>query len=149
MDWGQYTCCFWTMRRGAEPAIGSAQGTRYVTDMAGRKVALPKQVKRIVTLGPVPVLNSFIFALGEGERIVNGLTLLLCEIAALRVPRTFSPRSLAHEPDLQGSGGGQVDIEALLKRHADVIFAMDRLTTDCSKEKGLQWSFFRGGSPRM
>jgi len=123
-----------------------AEGKRYVTDMAGRKVALPKQVKRIVTLGPVPVLNSFIFALGEGEKIVNGLPFSFARSPRYKYQTLFAP-VLANEPDLQGSGGGHFDIEALLKARPDVIFAMDRVTTDSLERKGFAVVFLSWRQP--
>ena len=45
---------------------------RTVTDMAGRAVHLPAQIVRVVTLGSLPVLNSFVFTLGEGGRSSMG-----------------------------------------------------------------------------
>ena len=91
------------MRHRPERAAGrQAEAKRYVIDMAGRRVTLPGQVKRIVTLGPVPVLNSFIFALGEGEKIVNGLPGSFARSPRYRYQTLFAP-SLAHEPDLQGN----------------------------------------------
>ena len=47
--------------------------TRSVKDMAGRTVELPRRIDRVVTLGSLPVLNSFVFTMGEGRTIVNGL----------------------------------------------------------------------------
>lgn len=41
--------------------------------MADRRGALPTRIERIVTLGPLPVLDSFVFTMGEGARSVNGL----------------------------------------------------------------------------
>jgi len=107
---------------------GIAESRRYVTDMAGRKVALPGRVNRIVTLGPVPVLNSFIFALGEGEKIVNGLP-RFARSPRYKYQTLFAP-ALAHRPEIQESIGGPFDIEALLKLRPDVTFAMDLRTVD-------------------
>jgi len=130
----------------SQQSVLRAEGKRYVTDMAGRKVVLPVRVKRVVTLGPVPVLNSFIFALGEGERIVNGLPFSFARSPRYKYQTLFAP-VLAHEPDLQGSGGGHVDIEALLKARPDVIFAMDRLTTDSLERKGFAVVFLSWRQP--
>ena len=45
--------------------IGQGQATdsetKVVTDMAGREVTIPKSIDSIVTIGSVPVLNSFMF----------------------------------------------------------------------------------------
>jgi iron complex transport system substrate-binding protein len=45
--------------------------TRVVTDMEGRTVEVPSEIARVVTLGSVPPINSFLFALGKGDVIVN------------------------------------------------------------------------------
>ena len=127
-------------------SVRKAGEIRYVTDMAGRKVALPKQVERIVTLGPVPVLNSFIFALGEGEKILNGLPFSFARSPRYKYQTLFAP-VLANEPDLQGSGGGHFDIEALLKARPDVILAMDRLTTDSLERRGFAVVFLLWRQP--
>jgi iron complex transport system substrate-binding protein len=129
-----------------EQAVGKAEGKRYVTDMAGRRVALPGQVKRIVTLGPVPVLNSFIFTLGEGEKIVNGLPLSFARSPRYRYQTLFAP-SLAHEPDVQGNAGGRPDLEALLKARPDVIFTMDLQTTDVLERNGFAAVFLSWRQP--
>jgi iron complex transport system substrate-binding protein len=54
-------------------SVRAAEGGRTVTDMAGRRVALPARIERLVTMGSLPVINSIVFTLGEGKRIVNGL----------------------------------------------------------------------------
>ncbi len=129
----------------AEQQVNRPEGTRYVTDMAGRRVLLPREVKRIVTLGPVPVLNSFIFALGEGEKIVSGLPFSFARSPRYKYQTLFAP-ALAHEPDLQGSGAG-LDLEALLKVRPDVIFTMDRRTCDVLERNGFAAVFLSWRRP--
>ncbi len=118
-----------------QQSVRIAEGKRLVTDMVGRTVAVPKQVKRIVTLGPVPVLNSFIFALGEADKIVNGLP-SFARSPHYKYQTLFAP-ALAHQPEIQGSIGGPFDIEALVKARPDVIFTMDRLTADKLEKRGF------------
>ncbi len=48
-------------------------GERTLSDMAGRTVTLPENVTRVVTIGGTPALNTFIFAMGKGETIKNGI----------------------------------------------------------------------------
>ncbi|KDE55462.1 hypothetical protein EI28_06930, partial [Methanoculleus sp. MH98A] len=48
-------------------------GTTVVTDMAGREVVVPKNIDSIVTIGSVPVQNSFMFIMGKGDKIANNL----------------------------------------------------------------------------
>lgn len=56
----------------ALPRLGIA-ADRTVIDMAGRRIELPARIARTVTLGSLPVINSFVYAMGEGGTIVNGL----------------------------------------------------------------------------
>ena len=60
----------WGMGRAPQ---ASELRQRLVTDMAGRTVQLPEQINRVVTLGSLPVLNSFVFTMGEGRTLINGL----------------------------------------------------------------------------
>jgi len=39
-----------------------------VTDMAGRTVVIPLRIDRIATIGPVPVINSYLFTLARGGK---------------------------------------------------------------------------------
>lgn len=45
-----------------------------MTDVAGRAVQVPEQINRVVTLGSLPVLNSFVSTMGEGRTLINGLS---------------------------------------------------------------------------
>jgi iron complex transport system substrate-binding protein len=130
----------------SEQPIGKAGSKRWVIDMAGRRVELPGEVSRIVTIGPVPVLNSFIFALGEGEKIVNGLPRSFARSPRYKYQALFAP-VLAHEPDLQGTAGEPADPEALLKTRPDVIFAMDRRTVDVLERNGFAVVFLSWRQP--
>ncbi|MCC6141656.1 MAG: ABC transporter substrate-binding protein [Nitrospira sp.] len=116
------------------PSAAQAQSTRIVRDAAGRAVAVPVPVARVATLGPVPVLNSFILALGKGEAIVNGLPLFA------RSPRhkyqtIFAP-TLAERPVIQGPGR-EPDLEVLLTLRPDVVLTMDRGMAESLERKGF------------
>ena len=99
----------------------SASPQRTVTDMAGRTVTLPDQINRVATMGPVPVINSFIFAVGERDKIVNGLP----DFA--RKPRwkyqTVLAPMIADKPIMQNADY-QAIIEEVLKANPDVVFCM-------------------------
>lgn len=99
---------------------------RVVTDMAGRKVKVPDKISRVGTIGPVPVLNSFVFALGEAGSIVNNLP-----------PNFGGPRwrfqyvvapALAKGPVIQTGQGP--NIEGVITASPDVVLTMDRTTID-------------------
>lgn len=104
-----------------------ARADRTITDMAGRDVVISDHISRVATIGPVPVLNSFVFALGEAKSLVNGLP-----------PNLSGPRwklqylvdpDLAQRPVLQGGGGAPL-VEGLLETRPDVVLTMDRQTID-------------------
>ena len=91
-------------------SVLAADPARAVTDMAGRKVVLPGRIERVVTLGSLPVINSFVFTMGEGRRIVNGL-------ADFNKPHwkyqtVFAPQ-LAGQPTMQ-QPNREPNLEALL-----------------------------------
>lgn len=99
---------------------------RVLTDMAGRAVALPDKVSRVGTIGAVPVLNSFVFAMGEASSIANNLP-----------PNLGGPRwrfqyvvapELTNRPIIQ-SGQGP-NIEGVIEAAPDVVLTMDRTTID-------------------
>jgi iron complex transport system substrate-binding protein len=107
---------------GASPA--SAE--RVVTDMAGRAVEVPDKIARVGTIGPVPVLNSFVFAIGEAGSIANNLP-----------PNLGGPRwrfqyvvapALASRPVIQTGQGP--NIEGVIEAAPDVVLTMDRATID-------------------
>ncbi len=111
----------------AAMAAGSpAFAGRVVTDMAGRTVKVPDKVTRVGTIGPVPVLNSFVFAMGEAASIANNLP-----------PNLGGPRwrfqyvvapGLASRPVIQS--GQAPNIEGVIEASPDVVLTMDRPTID-------------------
>ena len=107
----------------AQPAH---QPTRQVTDMARRSVALPARIARVVTLGSLPVVNSFVFAMGEGARIVNGLA----DFARphWKYQTVFAPQ-MAGQPTLQ-QPSREPNVEALLQARPDVVLTMHRDSVD-------------------
>src|SRR5262249_54151223 len=113
----------WARTAAQDRPINRSGTQRQIVDMAGRKVALPVQIRKIATIGPVPVLNGFIFAFGEGREIVNGLP-DFARVPRYRYQTIFEP-SLASKPKMQ-AGGREPDVEELLKASPDVIFTMDR-----------------------
>jgi iron complex transport system substrate-binding protein len=103
-----------------------ALAERVVTDMAGRAVKVPDKIVRVGTIGPVPVLNSFVFAMGEAGSIVNNLP-----------PNLGGPRwrfqyvvapGLANQPVIQTGRGP--NIEGVIAASPDVVLTMDRTAID-------------------
>ncbi|WP_068634603.1 ABC transporter substrate-binding protein [Thauera butanivorans] len=122
--------CLWGAGPGAasasEPAGCSAGAgqTRQIVDMAGRTVVLPPTIERIATIGSVPVINGYLFALGAGDRIVNGLPPRFTQTARWRLQGEIAP-GLAERPVLQGQAGNGVNLETLLGLAPDLVITMD------------------------
>lgn len=116
----------------ALPLPAMAQG-RTVADMAGRRVSLPARIARVVTIGSLPVLNSFVYAMGEGSAIVNGL-------ADFARPRwkfqtEFAPH-VAAAPAMQ-LPTREPNVEAILLARPDVALTMHRESVALLEGRGI------------
>jgi len=107
---------------GKEKAVVSDTGNRTIIDMAGREVTLPTEINSLATIGPGPVLNSLIFAVGEGDKIVNGLP-DFARSERWKYQHKFAP-NITKQPVIQTSDF-QPNVEELLKLKPDVVFTME------------------------
>lgn len=111
------------------PAPGCVAGdgpAKTVVDMAGRTVVLPKGVARLATVGSVPVINGYVFTLGEGRKIVNGLPPRFTRSDKWRLHTAIAPY-LADRPLLQGQTSSGVNLETLVRLAPDAVVTMDLL----------------------
>jgi iron complex transport system substrate-binding protein len=103
----------------------TAQGAKTVTitDMTGRKVTIPATITRVATVGSVPVLNSFPFAVGAGNEIVNGIPGGDAQgLGAAPYPSyTVLAPKLVHAPSVEDGIGGAPEDEALIALKPQVI----------------------------
>ncbi|OPY00172.1 MAG: corrinoid ABC transporter substrate-binding protein [Syntrophorhabdus sp. PtaU1.Bin002] len=132
--------CMWSIWCSEAPAVefqGRAprdpQQAKSVTDMAGRKVTVPHKIVRIATIGATPVINSYLFALGEGGKIINGLPYFTP--SKWRMQIVIAPH-LAGQPVLQGQNR-TINIEALLKLRPDVVITMDVFVAEALENSGI------------
>lgn len=107
---------------------------RIVRDMSGAPVEVPARIERVVTLGATPVLNSLVFTVGGGRRIINGLPEFAMQ------PRwgyqyLFAPH-LAGKPSL-ANADRTANLEALLAAAPDLILTMDRSSAQTLRRVGL------------
>ena len=124
------------------PAPALAQA-RVVPDMARRRVALPATISRVVTLGSLPVVNSFVYAMGEGGTIVNGL-------ADFARPRwkfqtEFAPQ-VARQPAMQ-LPTREPNVEAILLARPDVVLTMHRESIALLEGRGIPVVFLAWQKP--
>lgn len=105
-----------------EKAVDKAATTRTIVDMAGREVTLPPEINNVATIGPGPVLNSLVFAVGEGNKIVNGLP-DFARTERWKYQHKFAP-NITNQPVVQTSDF-QPNVEELLKLKPDVVFTME------------------------
>lgn len=103
---------------GCGSDTSTASHTHPVVDGAGRTVEVPDVVNRIVTIGSVPVLNSFPFAVGAGDAIVNGMP--PANAAGYRSYTMLAPRLLT-QPAVQSAIGNDFDREKVLAARPDVV----------------------------
>jgi len=113
------------------PGAGAA---RVVRDMSGDALELPARVERVVTLGATPVLNSLLFALGAGDRIINGLPEFALQ-PRWNYQYRFAPH-LAGRPSL-ANADRTPNLEALLLAEPDLILSMDRASVQNLRRVGL------------
>ena len=117
---------------GQEQATDS--GTKVVTDMAGREVVIPKNIDTIVTVGDsVPVLNTFMFAMGQGDKIANGLSDSSIQ-GRWKYQFVIEP-GLRNKPRIQG--GVDVNLEELMKINPDVAFTMNMASAEKLEKNGI------------
>jgi iron complex transport system substrate-binding protein len=119
-------------------AIGEC---RVIIDMDGRSVTLADKISRIITIGPVPVLNGFLFAFGEQKAIVNGLPREL----ARKYQYVFAP-DLQGKPIVQGAEKG-LTLEEIIGLKPDIILTMDRVTVQTLEKLGLPVVFLKWTAP--
>lgn len=106
---------------------------REIIDMAGRKVIIDDSITRVATVGSIPAINSFIFALGKGESIVSGLNFAKKE--AWKYQQIFQP-TLTNNIEIQGVSR-EILMEPLIKLAPQVIFTMDKATVEMLEKNNL------------
>lgn len=126
---GVIASTFWVFPVSAE------ETTKTVTDMAGRTVEIPANIEHVITLGSVPVLNSFIIALGKGDTISNNLPESFTKQGRWKYQYVFVPQ-LADEPPIQVTSN-QPNIEQIIDLKPDVCFTMDKATVELFKDSGI------------
>lgn len=124
--------------------LTAAASARDIVDMTGRTVTVPDTIDSVVTIGSVPVINSFVFAVGKAETLSMGL------------PVRFNPKRWAWQfvfapqletgPDLQDSNYAP-DVETILTVAPDVVLTFERSTADILGSSGIATVLLRIQTP--
>jgi iron complex transport system substrate-binding protein len=105
-----------------ELASATRLTTKQLVDMAQRTVTVPSRIRRVATLGAVPVINSFLFAFHDGELIINGLPPNFARSPRWKYQSVFAP-GLQSRPVIQTAGNEPV-VESVLQVAPDVVLTM-------------------------
>jgi iron complex transport system substrate-binding protein len=124
-------------------AVPARAADRVVTDMAGRKVTLAPRIGHTVTLGSLPVINSFVYAMGEGGTIVNGLADFAR--AHWKYQIVFAPK-IAGQPTMQ-QPNREPNVEAIMLAKPDVVLTMHREHVDALASRGVSVVFLSWQQP--
>ncbi|MEK5036754.1 ABC transporter substrate-binding protein [Sporosarcina sp. FSL K6-3457] len=116
-----------------------------ITDMAGRKVTLSTNIEKVVLVGSVPVLSSFLLAVGEGDKIVSGLPESFAKQNRWEYLPKFAP-NLASKPKMQ-TESSDPNIEEILKADPDVIFTMSEDMISTFENNNLRVVFLSWKEP--
>jgi iron complex transport system substrate-binding protein len=128
----------------ASPIRAAEMGRRTMTDMAGRAVVLPDTITRVVTLGSLPVLNSFVFTMGEGRTLINGLA-DFGHHPHWKYQTVFAPH-MTHLPTMQ-QPNREPHVEAIMLSKPDVVLTMHRASADILEHNGVPTIFLAWREP--
>jgi iron complex transport system substrate-binding protein len=119
----------------AEPS-SSAPTERTVTDMVGRTVTLPAEIKTIGTFGSIGVLNDFIETMGAGDKLCNeGSPSFVKASNWEKYQYKLTPQIKGMKP-FQGADA-ELLMENILAVKPDLCLTMDKATTEALEEQGL------------
>ncbi len=120
-----------TVNKGAEEIEPK---TKTIIDSVGREVEIPTKIEKVVTVGPVGVLNCFVFTMGEGNTIANGLPPRFAKSKNWKYHSIFNP-AIATNPVVED--GNAVSMETLIEINPDIVLTMDEKTADDIWNKGM------------
>ncbi len=116
-----------------------------ITDMTGRNVTVPDEIERVITLGSVPVINSFVFTAGKADTIVSGLPQRFKDAGRWAYQYVFAPQ-VADAPDLQDPNYGP-DIERIIAVKPDVALTFETDTAEMLEANGIATVLLRIQTP--
>ncbi|WP_416952067.1 ABC transporter substrate-binding protein [Tropicimonas sp.] len=112
--------------------------------MAGRTVTLPETINSVVTVGGVPMLNSYVFIAGQGDKLAMGLP-TNWDHTLWRNQFVFAPQ-LAELPLAQNSGNSP-DLERIIDMAPDVVLASSTAVVELLETNGITVAQLRLNTP--
>jgi iron complex transport system substrate-binding protein len=116
-------------------AATTAAAQNTVTDMAGRTVQIPTEIKSIATFGAIGVLNTMVETMGAGDKILNQMSANFTKTDQWKYQYVFAPQ-IKNGP-LFENANREIQIEEVLKAAPDVSFCMTKETATLLEGKGL------------
>lgn len=117
--------------RRAQAASG-----RSVVDLAGRRVRLPEQIRRIASAGGSPAVNAFLFLFGRGKDIITGLPPGF-QTLPWHLQGFFAP-NIVNAPVVSGPPPAWTpNVESLLALRPDIAFVVDENAATLLERAGI------------
>lgn len=111
-----------------------------VTDMAGRTVTLPSEIKSIATFGSIGVINAFVELMGDGDKICNDMTASFTKSDKWAMQYEFAPQ-IKGAPVLQNADG-EIQMEEVLALNPDLCLVMSKDLIEPLESNGLNVVYF-------
>lgn len=123
-----------------EPEQKEEPKANVITDMKGREVTIPEDVKTIATFGACGVLNTLIETMGRGDMICNDMAPSFTKTKKWAMQYEFAPQ-ITGAPVLQNADG-DIIIEEALKLNPDLCFTMQPAMIEPLEQAGLTVVYF-------
>lgn len=127
------------------PTATQTTGERTVTDMAGRTVKLPAEIKTIATFGSIGVLNAFVETMGEGSKICNEMSPSFTKKDTWKYQYVFAPQ-IKNGPVFEDASRA-IQMEKVLQAKPDLCLSMDKATVDLLAAQGLNVLYISWDKP--
>ncbi|MFV0335519.1 MAG: ABC transporter substrate-binding protein [Tropicimonas sp.] len=116
-------------------ALATTAEARDVTDMLGRTITVPDEIGSVITLGSVPVINSFVFATGNADLVASDLPVRFRQRGRWIWQDVFAPQ-LATNAQVQDTEGGPA-LEAILTLNPDLAISFSQEVADLLEANGI------------
>ncbi|MDQ7094557.1 ABC transporter substrate-binding protein [Desulfosporosinus sp. PR] len=127
----------------AAPEAASVPTTVTVTDMAGRTVTVPTNIKKVITFNAVPPLNSLIMAFGKGDTIINGIPASMVKMPQTKYQTILAPQ-IAKGPDL----GSTPNVETIMALTPDVVITSEQSTAQALQSSKIPVIYLKSSTSK-